>query len=262
MKNNIGIETFLEQLGSEAPTPGGGAAAALTSSLGASLILMVTNNTIAKGKCGDYEELNVTSRDTATEIRARLTDCIEKDAEAYAEVAAAYRLARSLDRVKSLDRIKEVINNTTADIDKEFHLKRLEYLESVCGDPFDVSGLSSEMFDLLNTGYKDTRRVLLAAVSTIACEVPLSVMKDSLAALHLVEDLIGKSYKPLESDLRTSARCLHSGILSSRSLVAANLSAVASESADRARNLRLSADSIVEESTDLVHALFAQPDGE
>ena len=82
MKNNIDIETFLEQLGSEAPTPGGGAAAALTSALGASLILMVTNNTIFKGKCGDYEDLNYSARSTATDLRARLTDCIEKDAEA------------------------------------------------------------------------------------------------------------------------------------------------------------------------------------
>lgn len=260
MKNNIDIETFLEQLGSEAPTPGGGAAAALTSSLGASLILMVTNNTIHKGKCGDYEELNYSSREAAGEIRARLTDCIEKDAEAYAEVASAYRLARNIDKIKSLDHIKEVIQNTAADIDKEAHLKRLGYLESVCGEPFDVSNLSDEMYDLLNTGYRDTRRVLLAAVSRIACEVPLSVMEDSLAALHLVEGLMGKSYKPLESDLRTAARCLHSGILSSRSLVAANLPAVASESADLARRLRKHADEIVDESYALVHDLFIQPE--
>lgn len=262
MKNKIDIDTFLEQLGSEAPTPGGGAAAALTSSLGASLILMVTNNTIAKGKCGDYEELNVTSRDKATEIRARLTDCIEKDAEAYAEVAAAYRLARNIDKIKNLDRIKDVVRNTSANIDKETHLKRLDYLESVVGNPFDASKLSAEMHDLLDTGYKDTRRVLLAAVSTIACEVPLSVMEDSLSALHLVENLFGRSYKPLESDLRTSARCLHSGILSSRSLVAANLAAVASESASSARKIRMRADEIVEESTNLVHSLFSQQNEE
>ncbi len=260
MKNNMDIETFLEQLGSEAPTPGGGAAAALTSSLGAALIMMVTNNTIFKGKCGDYEELNVTSLEKASEIRSRLTDCIEKDAEAYAEVAAAYRLARNISKIKNLDRIKEVIRTTTADIDKETHLKRIEYLDSVCGDPFDVSKLSEEMYDLLNTGYRDTRRVLLAAVSTNACEVPLSVMEDSLTGLHLVEGLMGKSYKPLESDLRTSTRCLHSGILSSRSLLAANLPAVAAENVDLARKLRMRGDEIVKESKELVHRIFAQPE--
>ncbi len=261
MKNKIDIDTFLEQLGSEAPTPGGGAAAALTSSLGAALIMMVTNNTIHKGKCGDYEELNVTSLEKASEIRSRLTDCIEKDAEAYAEVAAVYRLARNISKIKNLDRIKEVINTTTSvDIDKEVHLKRIEYLESVCGDPFDVSKLSSAMFDLLNTGYRDTRRVLLAAVSTNACAVPLSVMEDSLIGLHLVKDLMGKSYKPLESDLRTSTRCLHSGILSSRSLLSANLPAVAAESAELASKLRKRGDEIVDESAELVKAIFQQPE--
>lgn len=259
MKNNIDIETFLEQLGSEAPTPGGGAAAALTSALGASLILMVTNNTIAKGKCGDHEKLNYAARDHATDLRIRLTDCIEKDAEAYAEVASAYRLARSIGKVKSLERIKEVIRNTSASIDKDAHIKRLEYFESVCGDPFDVSSLPSEMYDLLDIGYKDTRRVLLAAVSTIACEVPLSVMEDSLSALHLVDSLMGRSYKPLESDLRTSARCLHSGILSSSALLEANLPAVASENADFANKLKKRSDEIIAESTNMVHKLFMQP---
>ena len=258
MKNNIDIETFLEQLGSEAPTPGGGAAAALTSALGASLILMVTNNTIFKGKCGVYEALTYSARSTATDLRARLTDCIEKDAEAYAEVAAGYRLARSIDKVKNLDRMKEVIRETAGNLDKDSHIKRLEYFESLCGDPFDVSNLSPAMHDLVDIGYKDTRKALLAAVSTIACEVPLSVMEDSLTALHLVESLIGKSYKPLESDLRTSARCLHSGILSSSALLAANIPAVAAENADFASKLKKRSDDIVEESSNLVHTLFAQ----
>ena len=258
MKNDISIETFLEQLGSDAPTPGGGAAAALTSALGASLILMVTNNTIAKGKCGEYEDLNYSARNQATDLRARLTDCIEKDAEAYAGVASAYRLARSIGRVKNLDHIKEVIRTTNAKIDKESHIKRLEYFESLCGNPFDVSNLPEAMYDLIDIGYKDTRRSLLAAVSTVACEVPLSVMEDSLTALQLVDSLVGKSYKPLESDLRTSARCLHSGILSSSALLEANLSAVASESADFASKLKKRSDEIVEESTDMVHAIFAK----
>lgn len=256
MKNNIDIETFLEQLGSEAPTPGGGAAAALTSALGAALIMMVTNNTITKGKCGDYEELNVTSRDKASELRARLTDCIEKDAEAYGGVAAGYRLPRSIERIKSIDHIIDVISNTETGIDMSEHIKRLNYFKSLGGDSFDLKKESKEMVDLLNTGYRDTRRVFLAAVSTIACEVPLSVMEDSIQCLHLVEDLFGKSYKPLESDLRTSARCLHSGILSSKALVEANLPAVASESADHARSLRLRAEEIAEESTELVHRVF------
>ena len=83
-------------------------------------------------------------------------------------------------------------------------------------------------------------------------------MEDSLTALHLVESLIGKSYKPLESDLRTSARCLHSGILSSSALLAANIPAVAAENADFASKLKKRSDDIVEESSNLVHTLFAQ----
>lgn len=256
MKNDIYIETFLEQLGSEAPTPGGGAAAALTSALGAALILMVTNNTIAKGKCGDYEELNTESRDKAAELRRRLTDCIEKDAEAYAGVAAGYRLPRNISRIKSLEHIKDVIANTETDVDMSHHIKRLEYFESLGGDDLDTSDMAEDMIDLINTGYRDTRRVLLAAVSKEASEVPLSVMEDSLTGLHLVENLIGRSYKPLESDLRTSARCLHSGILSSRSLVAANLPAVAAEDAALASSIRKRADEIVDEATELVHRVF------
>ena len=45
---NCSIEEYIERLGSGSPTPGGGAAAALTSAQGAALIMMVANHTIGQ----------------------------------------------------------------------------------------------------------------------------------------------------------------------------------------------------------------------
>ena len=91
----LSIEEFLERLGSGDPTPGGGAAAALESALGAALLMMVTNHTIGKPKYSGFEELNIRVRDEASLLRARLLQGMDNDAEAFGKVSAAYSLPRS-----------------------------------------------------------------------------------------------------------------------------------------------------------------------
>ena len=50
------IETFLTELASAAPTPGGGGAAAISGAMGAALVSMVCNLTIGKKKYAEVEE--------------------------------------------------------------------------------------------------------------------------------------------------------------------------------------------------------------
>ncbi|MDO4382940.1 MAG: cyclodeaminase/cyclohydrolase family protein [Eubacteriales bacterium] len=100
MTENQRIIDFLNELKSEAPTPGGGAVAALTGAQGAALIMMVANLTIGKKKYAEYEELNVRVRDAAQEVLDKLIQGIDEDKEAFGGVSQAYGMPKSTDEEK------------------------------------------------------------------------------------------------------------------------------------------------------------------
>jgi formiminotetrahydrofolate cyclodeaminase len=91
------IEKFTEQLGSGEPTPGGGAAAALGSALGAALIMMVANHTIGKAQYAEFDELNRDVLAEAESLRVRLLEGMDRDAEAFGKVAESYALPKGSD---------------------------------------------------------------------------------------------------------------------------------------------------------------------
>jgi formiminotetrahydrofolate cyclodeaminase len=95
------IDGFLDALGSDAPTPGGGAVAGLTGAAGAALIEMVCNLTI--GKDG-YEEVDERMRQVAEEARtsrAALLDLADRDATAFDGVMAAFKMPKDTDTQKA-----------------------------------------------------------------------------------------------------------------------------------------------------------------
>ena len=99
---HVSVDEYLKRLGSGAPTPGGGAAAALMSAQGAALVMMVANHTIGKPKYAEFEELNKEILADAEALMDRLADGIDKDAEAFGKVSAAYSMPRESDEEKAL----------------------------------------------------------------------------------------------------------------------------------------------------------------
>lgn len=89
------MEEYLGRLASGDPTPGGGAAAALTSAQGAALIMMVANLTIGKQGYEEFEELNKDILSEAEVLLGSLTDGIGNDADAFGKVSAAYALPKN-----------------------------------------------------------------------------------------------------------------------------------------------------------------------
>jgi methenyltetrahydrofolate cyclohydrolase len=80
-----------------APTPAGGAACALSSAVGASLLTMVA--CLPKTRSGSDDDRTALSAATQalTGVRLRLTDAIDADAAAFEEVIAARRLLKTAD---------------------------------------------------------------------------------------------------------------------------------------------------------------------
>jgi glutamate formiminotransferase/formiminotetrahydrofolate cyclodeaminase len=83
---------FIGAVASPSPVPGGGSVAALAGALGAALAQMVAGLTVGKKK---YAAVDPEMRDAALRGAAlvnALSALVVRDAEAYAEVAAAYKL--------------------------------------------------------------------------------------------------------------------------------------------------------------------------
>ena len=85
---------FLEALASEKPVPGGGAAAAVSAALAASLTAMVVRLSLDRPKYAEFADLHATALVASDAARVRFLELAEEDATAY----AAYRAARSLPR--------------------------------------------------------------------------------------------------------------------------------------------------------------------
>jgi formiminotetrahydrofolate cyclodeaminase len=94
------IRHFLDALASEAPTPGGGGAAALCGALGAALVSMTANLTVGRKNYQDVEAEMQTLLRRSEDLRAQLTALIDEDAGAFDQVSAAYKLPRGSEEEK------------------------------------------------------------------------------------------------------------------------------------------------------------------
>lgn len=88
------LEHFLEALASEQPTPGGGAAAAVSAALAAALTAMVVRLSLDRAKYADFADLHAEALAASDAARARFLELADEDAAAYAAYLAARRLPR------------------------------------------------------------------------------------------------------------------------------------------------------------------------
>lgn len=238
---NISIGDYLRKLGSGAPTPGGGAAAALTSAQGAALIMMVANHTIGKPKYAEFEELNTFILAEAEELLGRLEAGMDKDAEAFGKVSEAYALPRLFSDIQ-IDRVSAEIERLRG----EGHVI----------DSIDEEGMTAEIMDQIESALKADRQAAIGAASVEAAEAPLSLMEDSLAALRLAATMKGRSNRMLESDIYVAALSLAAGIKSANFNVEANLPAIEKAEPDTAESMKLRAAAILAETDTIIDGLL------
>ena len=230
----VNIEDYLQQLGSGAPTPGGGAAAALTSAQGAALIMMVANHTIGKPKYAEFEELNKDILAEAEVLLGRLMDGIDTDAKAFGKVSAAYALPRQFSDIQ-IERLRD---------------------EGHSIDDINEEGMTAEIMDQIEDALKADRQAEIAKTSVEAAEAPLAVMEDSLSALRLAATMKDRSNRMLESDIYVAALSLAAGIKSAKYNVEANLPAIEKADPDCASSMRLRVTRILAEADTITSGLL------
>jgi glutamate formiminotransferase/formiminotetrahydrofolate cyclodeaminase len=89
--------TFLDELAAGTAAPGGGSAAAYGGAMGASLVAMVARLTVGKKKYADVEARMNEIVAEADQLRAALSRGVERDAAAFGEVMAAFKLPKDTD---------------------------------------------------------------------------------------------------------------------------------------------------------------------
>ena len=91
---------FAEALASEQAVPGGGAAAAVSAALAASLTAMVVRLSLERPKYAEFGELHAEALMASDAARLRFLEMAQEDATAY----TAYRAARSMPRDTDAER--------------------------------------------------------------------------------------------------------------------------------------------------------------
>jgi len=91
---NMEIQEFISQLSSKAPVPGGGGASALIGAIGVSLCSMVANLTSGKKKYEQYQKDIEQILEVTQGSISRLLKLIEKDAEVFEPLSAAYGIPK------------------------------------------------------------------------------------------------------------------------------------------------------------------------
>jgi len=95
------VTTFLDELASSAPAPGGGSVAALSGALGAALISMVCNLTVGKKKYADVQEDIEALLAQSEALRKELVELLEADVQVYTEVSKAMKMPRTTEEEKA-----------------------------------------------------------------------------------------------------------------------------------------------------------------
>jgi len=115
MTKDSSVSTFLDDLASERPTPGGGGAAAVCGAIGAALVSMVANLTIGKKNYEAVTEEVKSINAKAEALRVELTEAIEEDVVAFNAVMSAYGLPRASDeeKAKRTDAIQAALKEAT-----------------------------------------------------------------------------------------------------------------------------------------------------
>jgi len=96
-----GVDSFLDDLASASPTPGGGAAAAVLGGIGCALASMVANLTVGKKKYADVQDIAKEVIAETGGLRRELVAAYHHDIEAFDGVMAAFGMPKNTDAEKA-----------------------------------------------------------------------------------------------------------------------------------------------------------------
>ena len=181
---------FITVLSGKSPVPGGGGAAALAGAIGIALGNMVGSLTVGKKTYAAVEEDIIQCKKKADDITARLLDLVEKDAEAFEPLSAAYGMPKS----------------TPEEIEKKAEVMEAA-LVGACEVPLEIMRTCAEAIDLIETFAEKGSKIAIsdAGVGAAFCKAALQgaslnvyINTKSMADREYAEELNKKADAMLE----------------------------------------------------------------
>lgn len=179
------IQSFLNNLSSKSPTPGGGSVAAFMGAQAAALVSMVCNLTIGKPQ---YSEVEAQMHDLlaqAETLRAELTALVKADIDVFNRLMASYSQPKETEDEKAMrsDAIQAVLKDAT-----EVPLA----CARACRQVMDLSQIAAEKGNL--GVVSDAGAAVLAAYSGLKCSalnvyINTGCLKDDAYAASKVAEL-------------------------------------------------------------------------
>ncbi|MEW9123819.1 MAG: cyclodeaminase/cyclohydrolase family protein [Thermotaleaceae bacterium] len=134
MLADASIKEFLEETASDAPVPGGGSIAALSGAIGAALTEMVANLTLGKKGYEAVEEEMKSIAHIAKNQRRIFVSDIDKDAEAFNQVMAAFQHPKTNDgEIQARKEAIQEATKTAALVPLEVANRALQLMEHIAG---------------------------------------------------------------------------------------------------------------------------------
>ena len=99
--SELTVRSFANLLGSDAPAPGGGSAAALAGSLGSALAAMVSALTLGRKKYAEYQDFAQAGYETGTALKEQFLEAMEHDTDVFNEFSAAMALPKETPEEKA-----------------------------------------------------------------------------------------------------------------------------------------------------------------
>lgn len=115
MFSDVKISEFLKDLSSDSPTPGGGAVAALSGALAASLVNMVASLSVGRRKYEEYDAMFEESLGKMKQFSVRFQAMMDEDAHAFNCVMDALKMRKSTAEEKEIrkEKLQEAFKKAT-----------------------------------------------------------------------------------------------------------------------------------------------------
>ena len=203
MLNELSISDFLARTAADKPVPGGGSVAALAAALGAALAEMVAGLTVGRKGFEPVDEEMAGIIQTAGGLRNKLSADIDRDADAYSAVIAAFRKPKA-DEAEAEARRKAI----------QDAFKRAALV------PLDVANDAVEVMDLAgavvargnpNAVTDGAAAVLMARAAARAVLLNVRVNLGSIRDEAFVAE-VSRQAEALDGEVRTREQAILAGI--------------------------------------------------
>lgn len=192
--------SFLDELASALPAPGGGSAAAYAGAMGAALVAMVSGLTIGRKKYAEVEAEMQAVRVMAEKLRAEMTQAVEDDAASFEAVIGAFKLPKESEeqqKARTAAIQRATLNAANIPLHSAKRSVRIMELAVKCAERGNLNAISDAM-----SGFAMSRASLTAAAYNV--RININSLPDKSAGDEYLTELaeLEKNADDLEKKIR------------------------------------------------------------